>query len=44
VRLRRTVACDVADFQTCAETLADEMLTAGGREILALCRAEEKQG
>jgi hydroxymethylbilane synthase len=39
--LRRTFECDAADAQACAGTAADEMLDAGAREILALCRATE---
>ena len=41
VWLRRTVECDADEWRTCAQALADEMLAAGGREILALCRTEE---
>ena len=43
VWLRRTFTCDAADAQTRAATAADEMLDAGAREILALCRAAETQ-
>jgi hydroxymethylbilane synthase len=44
VWLRRNVACGAAESQACAETAAADMLAAGGREILALCRAEETLG
>ena len=44
VWLRRTVDCDAAESQSCAESVAEEMLAAGGREILALSRAEESRG
>jgi hydroxymethylbilane synthase len=44
VWLRRTVECDVAESHSCAENIAEEMLSAGGREILALSRAEESKG
>jgi hydroxymethylbilane synthase len=41
VSLRRTIACDAADALQRATTTADEMLDAGGRAILALCRTAE---
>jgi len=44
VWLRRTIECEVADSQDRAAMTAEEMLAAGGREILALCRAEETLG
>jgi hydroxymethylbilane synthase len=40
--LRRTFACEAAATLTCAATAADEMLDAGGRDILAQCRAAEE--
>jgi hydroxymethylbilane synthase len=41
VSLRRTITCDASDAQVRAVTTADEMLDAGGRAILALCRTAE---
>ena len=41
VSLRRTITCDASDAQVCVVTTADEMLDAGGRAILALCRIAE---
>jgi hydroxymethylbilane synthase len=41
VSLRRTITCDAAHAQVRAVTTADEMLDAGGRAILDLCRAAE---
>jgi hydroxymethylbilane synthase len=41
VSLRRTVTCDASEAQARAVTTADEMLDAGGRAILELCRTAE---
>lgn len=43
VSLRRTFECDAAESQACAATAAEKMLAAGGRDILARCRAAETQ-
>jgi hydroxymethylbilane synthase len=43
VSLRRTISCDAADARIRAATTADEMLDAGGRAILALCRTAESK-
>lgn len=39
--IRRTFGCDAADAHTRAIAAADEMLDAGGRDILARCRTAE---
>ena len=43
VWLRRKFECEVADAQKCAIAAANEMLDAGGRDILAQGRAAELQ-